>query len=101
MGRRLQLQADLEALIGSPNVYYQPPDNTQMVYPCIVYRRYTGLTKSADNIPYSFTLRYEVMVIDRDPDSEIPAKMAALPQCVLIRTFVVDNLHHDVYYLYY
>ena len=37
MADRKALQADLEQLIGSRNVYYQPPENVKMNYPAIVY----------------------------------------------------------------
>ena len=97
--RRLDLQTLLETL--APNVYFQPPDNLQMQYPCIVYQRYIASTAFADNIPYTYNERYQVTVIDRNPDSDIPDKVKLLPQCIKNRFFVVNNLNHDVYDLYY
>ena len=35
--RRLQLQSKLEEVIGSRNVYFQPPETMRLEYPCIVY----------------------------------------------------------------
>lgn len=98
---RLDLQTVLEAVLGSENVYFQPPPALQMQYPCIVYRRDDALTEFADNIPYSHTKRYQVTVIDRNPDSLIPDKVAALPLCRFDRAFAANNLNHDVYNLYY
>jgi hypothetical protein len=72
-----------------------------MKYPCIVYNRDEAVTKFADNSPYRYTKRYQVTIIDRDPDSDIPGKVAALPQCLFNRFFVADNLNHDVYNLYF
>ena len=37
MANRLDLQALLEDLLGSRNVYYQPPESKKMNYPAIVY----------------------------------------------------------------
>jgi len=88
-------------LLGSGNVYFQPPANVQMQYPCIVYQRYNALTLFADNQPFHRTKRYQVTVIDPDPDSPIPDKVAALPMCVHNRFFVANNLNHDVFNLYY
>lgn len=72
-----------------------------MTFPCIVYQRYAEKTEFADNTPYLLTDRYQVTVIDSDPDSLIPRKVASLPMCTKNRFFVVDNLNHDVYNLYY
>jgi hypothetical protein len=97
---RLQLQSLLEELLGSPNVYFQPPANVQMQYPCIVYKRDRADTKFAGNNPYRYTKRYLVTVIDRNPDSAIPDKIAALPKVAHERFFVADNLNHDVFTLF-
>jgi hypothetical protein len=101
MGQRLQLQSLLEGLIQSGNVYFQPPASVQMKYPCIVYQRDLADTKFADNKPYSYEVRYQVTVIDRSPDSDIPRKVASLPKCIFNRFYVADNLNHDVFNLYY
>lgn len=99
MGQRLQLQTLLETLV--PNVYFQPPANIQMAYPCIVYSRDSAEAIFADNSKYRHTKRYQVTVIDRNPDSDIPDRVSTLPLCSYDRTFVVDNLNHDVYRLFF
>lgn len=101
MAPRLELQALLEDILGSRNVYFQPPANVQMQYPCIVYQRDDLDTKFAGNNPYRLTKKYQVTVIDRNPDSDIPEKVAALPMCSFNRFFVKDNLNHDVFDLYF
>jgi len=45
--------------------------------------------------------RYQVTVIDADPDSIIPEKIEALPMCTFDRQFTADNLYHDVFSLYF
>lgn len=101
MGRRLDLQTLFENLLGSRNVYFQPPANVQMKYPCIVYNRDNADTKFAGNKPYRNVKRYQVTVIDRDPDSAIPDKIAGLPMCSFNRFFTADNLNHDVFTLFF
>lgn len=97
MDRRLQLHSLLKTI--TENVYFQPP--TTQVYPCIVYQMDNAWTQFADNSPYRYTKRYQVTIIDRDPDSTIPNKIAALPQSSFNRFFVADNLNHFVYTLYF
>lgn len=108
MGTRLQLHdilvgimTDTDPSYAKGHVYFQPPSNIQMKYPCIVYERDTGDTQFADNYPYIFKIRYQITVIDRNPDSLIPAKVAELPMCMMDRHFVSDNLHHDVFNCYF
>jgi|SRR5580765_6815141 hypothetical protein len=99
MGTRLQLHQLLEEFV--PNVYFQPPTNVKLHYPCIVYRRDFAYTKFADDLPYDHTIRYSITVIDQDPDSQIPSKVAAMPMSLFNRFFTVDNLNHDVYSVYF
>jgi hypothetical protein len=101
MAPRLQLQSLLEGLLGSRNVYFQPPNNVQMQYPCVVYHRDSANTEFAGNNPYRNVKRYQVTVIDKDPDSVIPDKIADLPMCTYDRFFTADNLNHDVFTLFF
>lgn len=99
MGRRLQLHQILTEI--APNVYFQPPEDLKMSYPCIVYQRDYADTKFADNEVYSHTPRYQLTVIDQDPDGEIREKVAALPRCLYTRFFAANQLNHDVFSLYF
>ena len=102
MGNRLQLQAVLEELLGSRNVYFQPPENVKLQYPCIIYSRgATDNTIFANNKPYHNQIQYSLKVIDYDPDSEILPKISALPMCVFERHYTAGNLNHDIFNLYY
>lgn len=101
MEKRLELQDLLEFTLGSPNVYFQPPANVQMKYPAIVYERDQADSKFAGNALYRYTKRYMITVITKDPDSEVPDKVAALPMCLFSRHFAADNLNHDVFNLYF
>lgn len=101
MARRLELHQMLCEALGSKNVYFQPPENFKMAYPCIVYERDKIEPDRADNGVYLLRNRYQVTVIDWDPDSPIPERIAMLPQCQYDRPFVSNNLHHDVFTIYY
>ena len=99
MGQRLQLHQLLETF--TENVYFQPPTNIQLKYPCIVYKRDFAETKFADDKPYNHTKRYMIMVIDQDPDSDIPDKVASMPMSLFNRFYTADNLNHDVYSVFF
>ena len=97
---RLELHEELCELLGSRNVYFQPPESVTMKYPCIRYRRYAIDNVSADNIPYVQFYGYELTVIDKNPDSEIVKAVSKLPSCRFNRHYYADNLNHDVFVLY-
>lgn len=107
MATRLQLQAALQAIIGvrsdgKANVYFQPPESVKLSYPCIIYKRNGGDTEHADDRPYRFTVSYEILLIDKNPDSEFIEKLAmAFPTIEYKRHYVSDNLNHDAFSLFY
>ena len=101
MAPRSSLQSLLTSILGSDNVYFQPPTNVALKYPCIIYKRDLVRTEFADDSPYRHMKRYQVTVIDRDPDSPIPDKVAALPMCLFDRFYTADNLNHDVFNLFF
>lgn len=101
MSRRTELQLILEGVLGSRNVYFQPPPSVQMSYPCIVYERSALKTEFADNNPYLVRKKYQVTVIDKNPDSELPDKVSMLPGCSFDRHFTSDNLNHDAFTLHF
>jgi hypothetical protein len=101
MAQRLELQAFLVSLLGSGNVYFQPPPTVKMQYPCIIYKRVYLNTDFADNKPYKHKKRYQLTVVDPNPDSDIHEKVAALPMCSYDRFYTADNLNHDVYNLFF
>lgn len=96
-----KLQSKLEELLGSRNVYYQPPESVKMAYPAIRYSKKKPNTKYASNIKYSKRNCYELIVIDRLPDNDVIEKLLELPYCSFDRHYTSDNLNHDVLTLYY
>lgn len=95
------LQTKLEELLGSRNVYYQPPESLKMEYPAIRYSRADIDSKHADNMNYSNVNYYEIIVIDRRPDNPVIQKIMELPMSSFGRHYTADNLHHDVINLYF
>lgn len=101
MDRRLELHDILCSVLGSPNVYYQPPEGLKLSYPCIVYNLEKIESKFSNNKPYIHNRRYSVTVIDRDPDTSVMSRIVDLPMISHDRQFVNDNLYHNVFTLYY
>ena len=101
MAQRLELQAKLLEIMEGGKVYFQPPPTVKMSYPCIVYKRSRTNTIFADDLPYGHISQYEVTVIDSNPDSDIPARLAMLPMCIHERSFTADQLNHEVFNLFF
>ena len=99
---QIELQAILDALLPEgKRAYFQPPSNQQMEYPCIVYRRSAMQIDHADNVPYKHARRYSLTVIDWDAESEVLAKVEALPTVSFDRHYADENLNHDVYNIFF
>ena len=99
--RSQELQAVFEEILGSRNVYYNPPASVKMSYPAIVFSRSRIEKKNANNTAYIQNHRYEVTLIDANPDCEYIEVILSLPMCSFDRHFVSDNLHHNTFTLYY
>lgn len=98
---RLELQNLLVEILGDKYVYFQPPSSITMRYPCIVYERSKIEIDHADNLVYKTGNQYTVTVIYRDPDSDLPNKVAHIPTANHSGHFVYDNLYHDVFTIYF
>ena len=101
MNHRDELHEKLCELFGSRNVYYKPPANVKMVYPAIRYTRKNFDIKRADNSLYLKKNCYEIVVISKDPDHPVIEKLLGQPYSSFDRSYVMDNLYHDVITLYY
>ena len=101
MASRLSLQTKLEELIGSDNVYYQPPPSIEMKYPAIKYSTNDIENTHADNTVYKQNHRYELTVIDSNPDSVIVDTISKMLFCKFDRHYKSNNLNHTVFTLYY
>lgn len=100
---RKNLHEILTDITGSTkNVYYQPPSNVHMTYPCIEYHDSPWDTKFAGDKAYTITRHYQLTVIDPRPENSWIFQIAAsLPMCSHERHYVADGLNHDVFDIYY
>lgn len=101
MASRLDLHSELEELLGSKNVYFQPPESIKMKYPAIRYSISDIEIDHADDLSYKRDKAYEVILIDSDPDNIYVDKFVRLPYCRFNRYYVADNLNHYVFTIYY
>ena len=83
------------------NLYFQPPSNVSMKYPCIVYEKATPDKRNANDRTYISSEEYQITVIERDPDSTTADDIVAvLPYSAISNRFVTDNLYHTIIKLY-
>lgn len=98
---RMKVYNKLRDILGSDNVYFQPPETVKMSYPCFRYTRSSGNSNYANNETYHFTPQYEVTYISRDPaPSIITDVLEGFQMASYNRHFVIDNLYHDVFIIY-
>lgn len=107
MASRLELHNEFIDILGTRDesvsrVYFNAPASVQMSYPCIRYAKSGVDKRNANNKTYKTINQYEGVVIDYDPDSEIPDKILHhFPMCSIGRSYVADNLYHFTFTLYY
>lgn len=101
MSKRTELQSLLESILGSRNVYFQPPESVKMNYPAIVYELDAIKTSSADSRVYLSNRRYLLTLIDKNPDTELIDELLKLQFCSFDRHFKSENLNHYVFSLYF
>ena len=100
--RRLKLQGEFETVLGSRNVYFQPPEDMKLQYPCIIYFKSTFPIRYANNSFYGMRQGYTVTVVDKDPDSEIPYDILKhFEYCKIDSFYKSENLNHTKLTLYY
>lgn len=99
---RSELQAKLEAILGTSNAYFQPPPGFLLTYPCFVYELSDIYVKPADNIKYASWKRYEVTYISKTYDeSMIDLIMNSFDNISFSRPYRSDNLYHYVFFVYF
>ena len=93
MGKRLYLQSELQEFL--PKVYFQPPSNITLEYPCIIYNKSGMNRKIANDASYLRIQKYSVTLIERDPDSTVADDIEKyFTHCAVTGYFTKDNLYH-------
>lgn len=99
--RRVEMQRMLEALLGTRNVYFQPPTGMKLQYPCIVYNLSDANDIHAEDKIYRRLYRYSLTYITKNPEDPMRDLIDDLQYCQFDRFFTADNLNHFVYTIYY
>lgn len=92
------LQTALEGIVGSNvHVYFQPPENFKLSYPCVVYSMVPPKVTHADDFLYSLKEKYTITIMDRDPHSNLWRNVLSnLPKVKMDRSFIVNGAIHTV-----
>ena len=99
---RLELQTKLETVLGSRNVYFQPPEDLNMRYPAIVYDIYRVNQRFASDKQYLAYPGWSVTVIDQDKEVEwVNTMLESFTYCSVERIYTADNLAHYAFVIYY
>ncbi len=93
--------AFLKIILGSENVYFQPPPKFLISYPCITFFIDNLQAQHANNGVYSIDTAYSVIFISREPETSIVYKLAALPKSNFDRHYISDLLHHFVFTIFF
>ena len=105
MNRRILLHNMLCNVLGCPTtgkdcrVYFQPPTSAEMKYPAIVYSRNRINNTYADDGVFLSNRQYTIIVIDKNPDSNIVTEVSKIKSIQHNTSYTCDNLNHDVFNL--
>lgn len=98
---RLALHKIFVGILGNNNVYFQPPTNTQLKYPCIVYSLAGISEKTANDKKYIRYYKYRVTLILSSPDNCIVDRIMDLPYSSFDNYFSTQGLNHYIFTIYY
>lgn len=102
MASRAKLHDELCELLGSRNVYFQPPASLQMRYDAIRYELADKDIKRANDDVYLMTNQYSGVIIATNPDTALPDMLLKhFKMCSFGRPYTADNLNHYPFTLYY
>lgn len=102
MANRLQLQKDLVNLLGSKNVYYDPPETIKLQYPCFIYQSDIPYDVKANNRSYMYVKRYSITYVDTNPDNDMTVRLlTTFGHISAGNPYTSDGLHHYPFDIYY
>lgn len=99
---RLALHQILCDVLGSRNVYFQPPEDVKIVFPAIIYELEGIDTKYADDThKYKRNLRYKITLASSNPEHDIVDRLLDLRYSRLESISHYDNLHNYYINIYF
>ena len=93
---RLTLHHKLVDILGSENVYYNPPESQKLNFPCIVYNLSYIEQIHADNIKYIDYTTYKITVVSKNPDHPAIRSILDIPMTKFSANYVKNGFYHCV-----
>ena len=99
MDHRPILQSTLEKIPGIKKVYFDPPKDLKMEYPCIKFSLDNRSSVYANNKRYINGESYVITFITNNVRTAISVceKLEEIPYMDFDRPYIADGLHHYVY----
>ena len=83
-------------ILGSDNVYYNPPESLKMNFPCIVYNNSYIESIHADNIKYLDYTTYKITVISKKPDHPAIRAILDVPMTKFSANYTKNGFYYTV-----
>lgn len=101
MRSRLDMQEYLQQLLGSKNVYFQPPEGMRISYPAFIYNPSKRGDRFANNSRYLKRRSYFVQYVSPTYDERFVESILDQDYCSFDRYFAKDDLHHFNFTMFY
>ena len=101
MDSRSELQKVLEGVDDRLTVYYQPPSNITLQYPCIVYQLSRVRRVMGNNKVYHLRRSYTLLLITKGLNDDLIDKLLQLPYVRHDRSYRANNLQHESFTINY
>lgn len=101
--KRIEFHNILKTIMGGNNahVYYRPPENSKIEYPCIIYNRANIEQQYASNISYFRKRCYRVTLCDKAADSQYIDALLDIPTCRYLNHTEAEGISNDTFEIYY
>lgn len=100
MRDRIELDNKFREILGSSNVYFQPPESIKMQYPCIRYELDRFNSIYANDNCYNLDELIIGTYISKNPDDETIKTILNMPKCRFDRFYTFENLNHWVFLIH-
>ena len=102
MTDNMHIQRALHQALGAGvKIYFQPPIQGRLSYPCVIYSLANIDSNFASNGLYSADRSYNVQLIHDDPNNDVVDKLLAFRNSRFNSSFVSDNLYHYNFTIYF